>query len=273
MAVEVEETFGPVAPLFRFTDEAAAIALANDTEFGLAAHFYGRDVGRIWRVAEAPRIRHRRQQHRPHLDRGAARRREGIGAGGREGSLKHGLEEFLEIEVASVWAGSSVNALGRSLLRHVVAFALPSFHLRRLRRPLRAALRWRRPALLFRRVRILEQPAERDVGDPRHLLLRQPPVRREPARQPQNADQPEGRHRRIDVAQTALRAQFLLSHVRPDRSRTACAPRAACGSPPERPTSSTSWAYGAAPVRRDSTRGGPAVPAGALRIVHPAHRR
>lgn len=48
-----EETFGPVAPVFRFTDEAQAIALANATEFGLASYFYSRDIGRIWRVAEA----------------------------------------------------------------------------------------------------------------------------------------------------------------------------------------------------------------------------
>jgi succinate-semialdehyde dehydrogenase/glutarate-semialdehyde dehydrogenase len=48
-----EETFGPVAPLFRFKDEVEAIALANDTPFGLAAYFYARDVGRIFRVAEA----------------------------------------------------------------------------------------------------------------------------------------------------------------------------------------------------------------------------
>jgi succinate-semialdehyde dehydrogenase / glutarate-semialdehyde dehydrogenase len=97
MAVAREETFGPVAPLFRFSSEADAIALANDTEFGLAAYFYGRDVGRIWRVAEA-------------LEYGIV----GINTGlistevapfggvkesglGREGS-KYGLEEFLEIK-------------------------------------------------------------------------------------------------------------------------------------------------------------------------------
>jgi succinate-semialdehyde dehydrogenase / glutarate-semialdehyde dehydrogenase len=97
MAVAREETFGPVAPLFRFASEAEAIALANDTEFGLAAYFYGRDIGRIWRVAEA-------------LEYGIV----GINTGiistevapfggvkesglGREGS-KYGLEEFLEIK-------------------------------------------------------------------------------------------------------------------------------------------------------------------------------
>ncbi len=53
MQVTREETFGPVAPLFRFRDEAEAVRLANDTEFGLAAYFYGRDIGRVWRVAEA----------------------------------------------------------------------------------------------------------------------------------------------------------------------------------------------------------------------------
>ncbi|MDE2614242.1 MAG: aldehyde dehydrogenase family protein, partial [Burkholderiales bacterium] len=46
-------TFGPVAPVFRFETEAEAIALANATEFGLASYFYSRDVGRIFRVAEA----------------------------------------------------------------------------------------------------------------------------------------------------------------------------------------------------------------------------
>ncbi len=52
MRVAKEETFGPVAPLFRFKTDAEAIAMANDTEFGLAAYFYSRDIGRIWRVAE-----------------------------------------------------------------------------------------------------------------------------------------------------------------------------------------------------------------------------
>jgi len=53
MAVAREETFGPVAPLFKFTTEAEAIAMANDTEFGLAAYFYTRDLARSWRVSEA----------------------------------------------------------------------------------------------------------------------------------------------------------------------------------------------------------------------------
>ncbi len=52
MVVSHEETFGPVAPLFRFKTEDQAIAMANDTEYGLASYFYSRDVGRIWRVAE-----------------------------------------------------------------------------------------------------------------------------------------------------------------------------------------------------------------------------
>jgi succinate-semialdehyde dehydrogenase/glutarate-semialdehyde dehydrogenase len=53
MLVAREETFGPVAPLFRFDSEAEAIALANDTEFGLAAYVYTRDLARSWRVSEA----------------------------------------------------------------------------------------------------------------------------------------------------------------------------------------------------------------------------
>ena len=53
MQIFREETFGPVAPVFRFKTEQEAIRLANDTEFELAAYFYGRDIGRVWRVGEA----------------------------------------------------------------------------------------------------------------------------------------------------------------------------------------------------------------------------
>jgi succinate-semialdehyde dehydrogenase/glutarate-semialdehyde dehydrogenase len=97
MLVAREETFGPVAPLFRFKDEAQAIQMSNDTEFGLASYFYGRDIGRIWRVAEA-------------LEYGIV----GINTGlistaeapfggvkesglGREGS-KYGIEDYLEVK-------------------------------------------------------------------------------------------------------------------------------------------------------------------------------
>jgi len=95
--VAKEETFGPLAPLFRFKDEAEAIALANDTEFGLAAYFYARDLGRVFRVAEA-------------LESGMV----GVNTGmistevapfggvkssglGREGS-RYGIEDYLEIK-------------------------------------------------------------------------------------------------------------------------------------------------------------------------------
>ncbi len=97
MRVFREEIFGPVAPLFRFNDEAEAIAMANDTEFGLACYFYSRDVGRIWRVAEA-------------LEYGIVGINEGIisnemapfggvkeSGQGREGS-KYGLDDYLEIK-------------------------------------------------------------------------------------------------------------------------------------------------------------------------------
>ena len=97
MKVTTEETFGPVAPLFKFRTEEEAIRLANATEFGLAAYFYSRDVGRCFRVGEA-------------LESGMV----GINAGiisneiapfggvkqsglGREGS-KYGLDEFMEIK-------------------------------------------------------------------------------------------------------------------------------------------------------------------------------
>jgi succinate-semialdehyde dehydrogenase/glutarate-semialdehyde dehydrogenase len=97
MKVTHEETFGPVAPLFRFKSEEELLRLANDTEYGLAAYFYSRDIGRIWRIAEG-------------LESGIV----GINVGiistevapfggmkesgiGREGS-KYGIEEFLEVK-------------------------------------------------------------------------------------------------------------------------------------------------------------------------------
>ena len=92
-----EETFGPVAPLFRFTDDAEAIEFANDTEYGLAAYFYSRDIGRIFKTAEA-------------LEYGMVGVNTGIISNevapfggikqsglGREGS-RHGLDEYLEIK-------------------------------------------------------------------------------------------------------------------------------------------------------------------------------
>lgn len=97
MAVAREETFGPVAPLFRFKTEEEAIALANDTEFGLAAYFYSRDNARVWRVAEA-------------IEAGMVGINTGLisnetapfggvkqSGNGREGS-KYGLDDFLEIK-------------------------------------------------------------------------------------------------------------------------------------------------------------------------------
>ncbi len=97
MVINYEETFGPVAPLVRFQSEADAIRIANDTEFGLAAYFYSRDIGRIWRVAES-------------LEYGIVGINEGIistevapfggvkeSGIGREGS-KYGIDEYLEIK-------------------------------------------------------------------------------------------------------------------------------------------------------------------------------
>jgi succinate-semialdehyde dehydrogenase/glutarate-semialdehyde dehydrogenase len=97
MAVAREETFGPVAPLFKFKTEEDAIAMANNTEFGLACYFYTRDIGRVWRVGEA-------------LEYGMVGINEGIistaeapfggmkqSGIGREGS-HHGVEEYLEMK-------------------------------------------------------------------------------------------------------------------------------------------------------------------------------
>ena len=97
MRVFQEEIFGPVAPLFSFETEEEVIAMANDTEFGLACYFFSRDIGRIWRVAEG-------------LEYGIVGINEGIisnemapfggvkeSGQGREGS-KYGLDDYLEIK-------------------------------------------------------------------------------------------------------------------------------------------------------------------------------
>lgn len=101
MAIHGEEIFGPVAPLFRFSTEDDAIAIANDTEYGLAAYFYAADMGRIWRVSES-------------LEYGMV----GVNTGlistevapfggfkesgiGREGS-HHGLDEYLETKYVAI---------------------------------------------------------------------------------------------------------------------------------------------------------------------------
>ena len=97
MKVAREETFGPLAPLFRFKTEEEAIRMANDTEFGLASYFYSRDIGRIWRVGEA-------------LEYGIVGINEGListavapfggvkeSGLGREGS-HYGIEDYLEVK-------------------------------------------------------------------------------------------------------------------------------------------------------------------------------
>jgi succinate-semialdehyde dehydrogenase/glutarate-semialdehyde dehydrogenase len=97
MIIAREEVFGPVAPIFRFHTEEEAVHMANDTEYGLAAYFYSRDVNRCWRVAEA-------------LEYGMVGINEGMistevapfggikeSGFGREGS-KYGMEPFMEIK-------------------------------------------------------------------------------------------------------------------------------------------------------------------------------
>ncbi len=97
MAIAREETFGPVAALFRFTDEADVIAQANDTEFGLASYFYARDMGRVWRVAEAL------EYGMVGINTGLISTPEAPFGGvkqsglGREGS-RYGIEEFTELK-------------------------------------------------------------------------------------------------------------------------------------------------------------------------------
>ena len=97
MAVAREETFGPLAPLFRFSTEDEAIRMANDTELGLAAYFYSRDIGRVWRVSEG-------------LEYGIVGVNEGIisnevapfggvkESGIGRGGSKYGMDDFVEIK-------------------------------------------------------------------------------------------------------------------------------------------------------------------------------
>ena len=81
MKVAKEETFGPLAPLFRFETDEEGIEMANDTEFGLASYFYSRDIGRIWRAAEALESGMVGINTASDLQRGRAlRRREAVGA-------------------------------------------------------------------------------------------------------------------------------------------------------------------------------------------------
>ena len=96
-AVAKEETFGPLAPLFRFKDEAEVIAMANDTEFGLASYFYARDLGRVFRVAEA--LEYGMVGINTGLISNEVAPFGGIKASGlgREGS-RYGIEDYLEIK-------------------------------------------------------------------------------------------------------------------------------------------------------------------------------
>jgi len=97
MALAKEEIFGPVAPLYRFRTEDEAIRLANDTEYGLAAYFYGRDIGRVWRVAESLEygvIGVNTGLMTNEVTPFGGMKQSGIG---REGS-KYGIEDFLEIK-------------------------------------------------------------------------------------------------------------------------------------------------------------------------------
>eukprot|EP01133_Synstelium_polycarpum_P008235 gene8235-9683_t len=96
-AVAKEETFGPLAPLFRFKDEAEVIAMSNDTEFGLASYFYARDLGRVFRVAEA--LEYGMVGVNTGLISNEVAPFGGIKASGlgREGS-KYGIEDYLEIK-------------------------------------------------------------------------------------------------------------------------------------------------------------------------------
>ncbi len=101
MLVSREETFGPVAPLFRFETEEEVVALANNTEFGLAAYFYSRDIGRIFRVAEALEagmVSVNTGNFSNEVAPFGGVKQSGLG---REGS-KYGIDEYLEIKYVTI---------------------------------------------------------------------------------------------------------------------------------------------------------------------------
>ena len=101
MLVAREETFGPVAPLFRFKTEEDVIAMANNTEFGLAAYFYSRDIGRVFRVAEALEsgmVAVNTGNFSNEVAPFGGVKQSGLG---REGS-KYGIDEYLEIKYVTL---------------------------------------------------------------------------------------------------------------------------------------------------------------------------
>ncbi len=101
MRISCEETFGPVAPLFRFNTEEEVISMANDTEFGLAAYFYSRDIGRVFRVAgalESGMVAVNTGNFSNEVAPFGGVKQSGLG---REGS-KYGMEEYLEMKYLTV---------------------------------------------------------------------------------------------------------------------------------------------------------------------------